>query len=168
MQHPVAHAVSLAAVAGIFHQPQRRIFRGKTSNNLCRVVAGPVVDDDDLGVPSLLVNVAQHFFQRRAESRALVVRRNHDAVGGVQRQFSILGSQFSVGTEVCKLVSSGSPIVRCAFGISEIGIQGVPQGLKPIPVWRFTVRLKPYPSTNPPRSEKWALRSENKAQRNRH
>ena len=91
-------------------------------NNLRRVVARPVIDDDDFGIPSLRVHVGQHFLEGRAQARALVVGRNHDAVRGIQKQFSVLSSQFSVGgTEVPRAGSRGTVIVRCGFRISEVG-----------------------------------------------
>ena len=53
VEHAVANAVSFAAIAGIFHEPQRGIFCREVANNVSGVVARAVIDDDDFGVPLL-------------------------------------------------------------------------------------------------------------------
>ena len=87
MQHAIADAESFAVVAGIFHQPQDRIFGGETTNNFCGVIAGAVVDDDHFSIPPLGMDVGKNAFERRSKARILVICRNDDAVSWGQRQF---------------------------------------------------------------------------------
>src|ERR1700722_859496 len=95
LQHAMAHAVAFATVAGIFDQPQRRIFLREPAHDFGGIVARAIVDHDylDLGGPFLLRDVAQDFFQRRTQAGAFVVSRDDDAVGGGQNQFSVLSFQ---------------------------------------------------------------------------
>src|ERR1700750_1606893 len=98
MQHPAPHAVSLAAISWIIQQLNDGILCGKLSNDLCSVVTGPVVHNDDFSVPSLRVHVGKHLLQAGCQPRALVVSRNDDAVRGYQinsRRFSALGSELT-------------------------------------------------------------------------
>src|SRR5437667_965646 len=53
VQHAVAHAVSLAAIAGIFEQPERRMRLGVTADEVGSLVARSVIDDNDLRIPAL-------------------------------------------------------------------------------------------------------------------
>jgi hypothetical protein len=97
VEHAIAHAVSLATVAGIFYQPECGILRGVSLNNVGRIVAGSVIDHDDFRIPSSGVDVAQHLLECRAQARALVVGGNHDAVSGLQKQFSVSVLSFQSG-----------------------------------------------------------------------
>ncbi len=84
VKHAVANTVSLAAIAGIFDEAQHGILRGHGAYDFRGVVARPVVDDDDFRIPAFLMDVGQHFLQRRAQAGALVVGRDDDAVNGAQ------------------------------------------------------------------------------------
>ena len=100
VEHAIAHAVSLATIAGIFYQAECGIFRGVCPNDVGGIVAGTIINDDDFRIPSSGVNVGQHLLESRAQALALVVGGDHDAVSGLQIQFSVLGSQFSGAAEV--------------------------------------------------------------------
>src|SRR5690348_6303922 len=75
VEHPVADTVSLAVVTGIFDQTQRRIFGGEGLDDICGVVAGTVVDDDDFSVPALRTNVSENLLKRGTDASALVIGR---------------------------------------------------------------------------------------------
>src|SRR5580704_13107007 len=84
MEHPVADAVALASVAGIFDEAECRVFGGEGLNDVGSIVAGAVVDDDNLGVPALSANVGENLLQSSANTGPLVVSRNDDAVCRIQ------------------------------------------------------------------------------------
>jgi hypothetical protein len=121
IEHAVPHAVSLAAIAGIFQQPQRLIFRSESPNNLCGIVAGAVIHDDDFRIPAAGAHVGQHFLERRAQARALVIGGNHEAVGRIQN--AVLSSHSNAPTLISQ--EGGNVIVRCRFRISEMRIRGI-------------------------------------------
>ena len=54
LKHAGAHAVSLAAIAGIFDQADFRVVCGEIADHLGRRVRGAVVDDDDFSGPAAL------------------------------------------------------------------------------------------------------------------
>jgi hypothetical protein len=80
LEHPGAHAVALAAVAGVFNEPDLGRGLGKGAHHLGGRVGGAVVDHQDLGIPAAGANAAHHRPQRRQDAGALVVNRNHEAV----------------------------------------------------------------------------------------
>src|SRR5579875_245430 len=83
LQHPVAHAIPFAAVAGIFHQPHLRRALGKGSHHLGSPVAGAVVDHHDLGIPVFVPYPGNDPLKRGRNAAGLVISRNDNAVGGV-------------------------------------------------------------------------------------
>ena len=80
VQHSVANAVPLSAIAWVFQEPEVEMFEGLCSYQICGVVARAVIHDDHLSTPISQRNTTQHSFQRRLKARALVVRRNDDAI----------------------------------------------------------------------------------------
>src|SRR5580704_12487377 len=100
LQHAMAHAVTFAAVAGVFDQPQCGIAFCETAHDFSGIVDGAVVDNNyfDLGGPFLLRDVTEDFPERRTQAGALVVSGNDDAVGGVQSSFwfPVSGCQLSL------------------------------------------------------------------------
>ena len=67
---PVADAVSLTMIAGIFDQTQSGIFRSERLHDFSGVVARAIVDDDDFGIPALLMHVGENLLEE-APRRAL-------------------------------------------------------------------------------------------------
>src|SRR5437879_10885643 len=68
VQHAVAHAVSLAAIARIFEQPERRMRLGIPADEVRSLVARSVIDDNDLCIPALSRDVVQHSVKSCAET----------------------------------------------------------------------------------------------------
>jgi len=80
LEHPGAHAVAFAAVAGVFKQPDLGRILRKGAHHVGGRVGGAVVDYQNLGIPATCSNAAHHRGKRRQDAGALVVNRNHDAV----------------------------------------------------------------------------------------
>src|SRR5260370_24787249 len=80
VQHAVAHAVSFAAIAGVFHQLHGRVTLRPLAHNFGGIIARAVVDHKDFGLPSLLGGMRQNLLQGRSDAGGFVVGRNDDAV----------------------------------------------------------------------------------------
>ncbi len=80
VENAVAHAVALAAVAGILEQPDLGGVGGKGADHLGGLVARAVVDHDDLGGPAALADAGDDRLEGVADARGLVIGGNHDAV----------------------------------------------------------------------------------------
>ena len=83
MQNPVAHTVALAVVAGILEQPDLRVVFGEGAHQIGRLVAGAIVDYDDLGAPAALMDARDNRLEGVSDARGLVIGGNHDAVGRI-------------------------------------------------------------------------------------
>src|SRR5579863_846321 len=82
VEHAVADAVALAAVAGIFDEMNDRIMGGEAADDFRGIVGRAIIYHDDFSIPLLSVNVGEDLLERGAEARALVIGRDDDAVFG--------------------------------------------------------------------------------------
>jgi len=118
MKHPVADAVSLAVVAGVLDETQRRIFGGEGLDDFCDVVAGAVIDDDNLSVPPLRMNEREDLLERGADASTLVVGRDDDAIGRVQRfsLFQLAALRNAFDANVLSLAAKIRPVAILLVG----------------------------------------------------
>ena len=88
----MADAIPLATIAGIFDQTDHGIAAREFFHYRGGFVAGSIVDDNDLRIPSRFRNVSLHPVQARAKALSLVISRDNEAVarrchsGAIQEQ----------------------------------------------------------------------------------
>lgn len=141
----MADTVSLAAIAGIFHQPHYGGLGGKGSNDLCRVVTGTIVYDYDFCVPVFSMNVAENFLEAGSEARALIVGRDHDTVF---RRQKVLSSRLSVGPSAMGCVSCitqvcSKPAIQKITFVSWLNdyFSSFAQGPEPAPLEPYRLKV---------------------------
>jgi len=78
IEHAIAHTETLAAIPRIFNQTHNGVILGILVNDLCRIVAGAIVDDDYFRVPALLGNVGKNLLESGSDAATLVVSGNDD------------------------------------------------------------------------------------------
>lgn len=76
LQDSIAHGMAFAKIAGILDQVQPRIAIHLCFDDGSRVVFGAIVNDENLGVPSLLLGAAQNALQGSFDARPFVVSWN--------------------------------------------------------------------------------------------
>ncbi len=83
VKNAVAHAVALAVIAGILEQPDLGVGFGEGADDFGGLVAGAIIDHDDLGAPAALMDAGDNLVEGVADARGLVIGGNHDAVGRI-------------------------------------------------------------------------------------
>ena len=80
VENAIAHAVALSTIARILEHAELGGVGGEGLDDLGSLVAGAVVDDDDLGGPAPLADACEDGLKRATNASFLVEGRDHDAV----------------------------------------------------------------------------------------